>query len=382
MNGVADCGRRHFCARALEAGLATLSEPIFAGFLNSSEGDRRWSEAAAWRWYRRQPWLVGFNYIPSTAINTTEMWQKSSFDLPTIKREMNIAGSVGFNCARVFLQYLVWQSDPQGLKERMNQFLRVTSSHGIKVLWVLFDDCRFGGIAEPFLGKQPAVVPGEYSYGWTPSPGPSRVVNRSDWPQLRKYVSDITRTFRSDPRVLAWDLYNEPGNTHMGNKSLPLLTAVFRWARRAKTSQPLTVAVWDRGLTELKEIDATILANSDVITFHNYGDRRFLLPEIAGLTKTGRPLICSEWMARETGSTIANILPIFYQRHVGSMLWGLVNGKTQTNYHWGSKAGSPPPALWQHDLFHGNLKPYDPSEIALLKKFIRMSHSAHAAIAQ
>jgi hypothetical protein len=379
MNPVAECGRRRFCARALEAGLAALSEPVFARSLLSSEDNRPWSKAAAWRWYRRQPWLLGFNCIPSTAINSTEMWQKSTFDLPTIEREMRVAGGVGFNCARVFLQYLVWQNDPQGLKERLNQFMRVTAGQGIKILWVLFDDCAFGGGTEPLLGKQPPVVAGEYANGWTPSPGPSRVVNQSDWHDLHKYVIDLLRTFHSDPRVLGWDLYNEPGNTHMGNKSLPLLRAVFTWARQVSPSQPVTVAVWDRGLKQMKEIDETIIANSDVITFHDYGSRDFLLSQITDVTKTGRPLICSEWMARETGSTIANNLPIFYQRRIGSMLWGLVNGKTQTDYHWGSKAGSPPPALWQHDLFHGNPKPYDPSEIALLKKYIGMSHSEHAA---
>ena len=58
------------------------------------------------------------------------------------------------------------------------------------------------------------------------------------------------------------------------------------------------------------------------------------------------------------------------------MFWGLVNGKTQTNYHWGSKAGEPPPGVWQHDIFRGDLTPYDDKEIQLLQRYSRMGNSA------
>jgi hypothetical protein len=296
------------------------------------------------------------------------MWQKDTFDAGTIEREMNTATTVGFNCARVFVQYLVWESDPEGLKTRMDQLLQMASRHGIRIMWVLFDDCAFGGMTEPFLGKQPAVIPGEYGNGWTPSPGPSRARDRNYWPKLQQYVDQLMLRFRSDRRVLAWDLYNEP---HA--ETLPLLIEVFNWARRTKPSQPVTVGAWSR---QSKEVEAAILANSDVISFHNYGDIGAMTLELTQLAQTGRPLICTEWMARQTGSTIANILPLLYDRRVGSIIWGLVNGKGQANYHWGSKAGAPPPKIWQHDIFRGDLTPYDPSEVAFLRKYIKMRRAA------
>ena len=43
----------------------------------------RWSEARAAQWYAAQPWLVGSNYIPATAINELEMWQAETFDPAT-----------------------------------------------------------------------------------------------------------------------------------------------------------------------------------------------------------------------------------------------------------------------------------------------------------
>jgi hypothetical protein len=179
--------------------------------------------------------------------------------------------------------------------------------------------------------------------------------------------------FRSDQRVLAWDVYNEPGNTNMGDKSLPLLQSVFVWARQAAPTQPLTAGFWSPKLKDLNEV---MFGQSDVISFHLYAGPGATKRKIAELQKRGKPLLCTEWLNRPMGSTFGDILPIFRQNRVGSMFWGLVNGKTQTNYHWGSKAGDPPPRVWQHDIFHGDLTPYDQNEIDLLKKYIRMSTSA------
>jgi hypothetical protein len=281
---------------------------------------------------------------------------------------MALAQRIGLNCARVFVQYLVWENDPEGLKQRMDKFLAIAAKHGVKTMFVLFDDCAFGTMTEPFLGKQPDVNPGEYANGWTPSPGPSRVVNRDAWPKLEAYVKDLLGRFGSDQRVLAWDIYNEPGNTNMGAKSLPLLKAVFVWARQAAPTQPLTAGFWSPKLTDLNEM---MLGQSDVISFHEYGRPDVMKHKITELRKEGRPLICTEWMNRPLGSTFAAILPVLFQDRTGSMFWGLVNGKTQTNYHWGSKAGAPPPQVWQHDIFRGDLTPYDQNELELLTHYIR-----------
>jgi len=51
----------------------------------------RWSQKRANDWYESQPWLVGSNFIPSTAINELEMWQADTFDLATIDRELGWA---------------------------------------------------------------------------------------------------------------------------------------------------------------------------------------------------------------------------------------------------------------------------------------------------
>src|ERR1700683_3290584 len=83
----------------------------------------RWTETAANAWYAKQPWLVGSNYIPATAINELEMWQADTFDPQRIDTELGWAQSIGLNTMRVFLNDLLWLQDPDGFKKSIHTFL-------------------------------------------------------------------------------------------------------------------------------------------------------------------------------------------------------------------------------------------------------------------
>ena len=333
----------------------------------SEDTSGRWSVAQAQAWYERQPWIRGLNFVPSTSINTTELWQAETFDPATIGRELGWAHDLGFNSTRVFVQYLVWKHDPDGLKKRMEQFLALADQHGLSTMFCLFDDCKFSG-KEPYLGKQDDPVPGILGSGWTPSPGHARVSDRSAWPNLEKYITDVVGHFANDKRVIAWDLYNEPGNSGTGNASLPLLEAAFAWARRAKPTQPLTVGPWNGGLRELNKASLQL---SDIISFHNYGGLGAVRGQIAALRSEKRPILCTEWMARTLGSTFKTHLPLFKQERVGCYSWGLVNGKMQCQYPWSSKKDDPEPKLWHHDILRRDGSPYLPAELEFLRTFLR-----------
>src|SRR5436189_1526774 len=98
----------------------------------------RWSPEKAAAWYKEQPWLVGCNYIPSTAVNQLEMWQAHTFDPKTIDRELGYAAELGFTSVRVFLHDLPWRDDPVGFVKRIDRFLEIADQHQIKVMFVLF----------------------------------------------------------------------------------------------------------------------------------------------------------------------------------------------------------------------------------------------------
>ena len=325
--------------------------------------DARWTVERVNAWYGAQPWLVGCNFIPSTAVNQLEMWQADTFDPATIDRELQWASGLGMNAVRVFLHDLAWEADAEGFKKRIETFLGIAQKRGIRTMFVLFDDCWN---ETPKIGRQPDPVRGVHNSGWLQSPGKSCVNAPESWPRLQRYVQDIVGTFASDRRILAWDVYNEPGNSGQDDRSLPLLKKVFEWARAAKPDQPLTAGIWC-GRPALNEFQ---LAQSDFVSFHNYDGPDALRSQIEALQKHGRPVVCTEWL-RRGNSEVAACLPVFKQAHVGCFNWGLVAGKTQTIYPWGAAKDSPEPKRWFHDLLRKDGTPFDAAEVASFRELTR-----------
>ncbi len=353
--------------------ITLLLIPIFfIGILNASSQDttQRWSKQKAWDWYNKQPWLCGFNYIPAYAINYTAMWDKTTFDAVSIDKELALAEKSGMNVLRAVLQYAVYEDDPAYFLKTLDTFMGICAKHKIKFTPALFDDCVFGITFEPKVGKQPEPLAGWYAWAWSPSPGHSMVVDESTHPRLEKYVKDVIGKFKNDPRICFWDLYNEPTNGGLGSATFPLLKKVVTWAREINPSQPISIDIWNGN----KRLNDIAVAASDIISFHNYGKKEALQKQIDELKQYNRPLINTEWMNRPNGSTIADNLEVFHKENVGNMLWGLVNGKTQTDLPWGHRPGDPPQKVWQHDLYHGDFTPYDPQEIETIERYTRMKN--------
>ncbi|HEV3225068.1 MAG TPA: glycoside hydrolase family 2 TIM barrel-domain containing protein [Puia sp.] len=317
-----------------------------------------WTKAAAGQWYTRQGWLRGCDFIPSNAVNQLEMWQSETFDTARISIELGYAQSIGLNCMRVFLHHLAWQQDPGGFKKRMDQYLTIAQGKNIKTIFVFFDDCWNESY---YAGTQPAPKPGIHNSGWLRDPGKLLYDDSTLMHVLETYVKDVLKTFENDPRILLWDLYNEPGNSNYRNKSMVLLKNVFRWSREVNPSQPLSAGVWNKDLVELNNYQ---LGESDVITYHNYEDEKVHILVIDSLKKYGRPLICTEYMARLRNSTFFNIMPMLKREHVAAINWGLVSGKTNTKYAWDTPIpdGSEP-KVWFHDIFRPDGTPYSQREV-------------------
>jgi hypothetical protein len=295
------------------------------------------------------------------------MWDKTSWDAVAIDKELALAERTGLNVLRCVLQYAVYADDPAYFVGVFDQFLGICAKHKIKVVPIFFDDCVFGLEHDPKVGRQPDPLPGWYAWAWSPSPGHTLVIDQGRHYLLEKYVKAVLSRFKNDDRILLWDLYNEPTNGGMGTASLPLVRRTIRWAREVNPSQPLSIAVWN-GNAALNNI---ILSFCDVVTFHNYANLQGLTVGMDSLSRWQRPVFCTEWLNRYTGSLIQTNLAMMKERKVGCMLWGLVNGKTQTNLPWGHRPGDPVSPVWQHDIFKGDLTPYDPEEIRILMEATR-----------
>ncbi|MEP7251483.1 MAG: cellulase family glycosylhydrolase [Ginsengibacter sp.] len=337
---------------------------VFSGNLIAQSERSVWSKEKAKSWYASQSWPVGANYISSNAINQLEMWQAATFDSTLIDKELGYAEGIGMNVMRVFLHHLAWQADKSGFKNRMKAYLRAADKHHIKTMFVFFDDVWQDTYK---AGKQPDPKPGTHNSGWIQDPGKLIYMDLSSVDMLEKYVKDILTTFKNDKRILLWDLYNEPGNSGHKNESMPLLKNIFKWGRQINPIQPLSAGVWALDLKELNEFQ---LDNSDVITYHNYGDEIAHQKWIDSfLLKTERPLICTEYMARTRNSHFENIMPILKAHKIGAINWGLVSGKTNTIYAWDTPIpdGSEP-AVWFHDVFRKDGTPYKAEEAEFIKK--------------
>ena len=340
-----------------------------------------WTKQEAKDWYAKQGWLVGADFLPSTAINQLEMFQEASFDTATINKELGWAAGIGMNTMRVYLHDLLYQQDSAGFFKRLDVFLDISAKHKIKPIFVLFDSCW-----DPFpkLGKQRAPKPGVHNSGWVQSPGFEALKDSTQYPRLENYVKGTVAHFANDERVLAWDIWNEPDNTNDSSYGkielpkkvdyvLPLMKNAFGWARSVNPVQPLTAGIWAGDWTShetLKPIEKASVDESDVISFHNYNDANDFEKRIKQLQQYDRPLICTEYMSRGNGSFFEGSLPIAKKYNVGAINWGLVNGKSQTIYPWDSwrKTYTKEPELWFHDIFQKDGKPYRQAEVDLIKK--------------
>jgi len=324
----------------------------------------QWTPEQAQEWYAQQGWLSGCDYIPATAINQIEMWSEETYDHDQIDKEMGWAEDLGFRTMRVFLSSVVYNHDPEGMKERMDDFLDICKSHGVKPFFVFFDDCWDEKSA---YGKQREPVPGKHNSGWVQDPSKAlRADTTALFANLEAYVKDIVGTFRNDDRVLMWDLYNEPGNRQYKNESIPLVRNSFKWAREAGNTQPLTVGIWTE---ELKDLNKLQLELSDVTSYHGYGPALVHTHAHDTLKLLGRPIFCTEYMARKFGGTFQDNMPVLKELNIAAINWGFVSGKTNTIFAWNDpRPDGKEPELWFHDIIRQDGTPFSEEEIATIKK--------------
>ena len=348
----------------------------------------RWSAERARNWWDRHPQPVGCNFIPSTAVNQLEMWQAASFDEETIRRELGFAAGLGFNTVRVYLHDLLWDQDNDGFLQRVEAFLDAASGNGIAAIFVLFDDVWN---PEPRLGPQPEPIPGRHNSQWVASPGRAALAayggdggDAATRDRLERYVRGVMSHFAADDRVWLWDLYNEPGgypspgSEPVGVACLPLLRDAFDWARDVSPSQPLTSGLWWNPMNPLpSEIESLLRDRSDIISFHHYGAVSELEELCRRLqSETDRPLLCTEYFARNLESRFESHLPLFRELSIGAISWGLVSGRTQTIYPWWSwfqkeeRDAPPEPDVWFHDILRADGTAFDDDEVAFLRSHL------------
>lgn len=350
----------------------TLAATASVGLFQSARADEpkpeveangRWTVERAQAWGKKQGWIVGCNYVPTYAVNQIEMWQKLTFDPQVIDSELGLVEQTGMNTVRVFVHDLLWRDQRDDFFGNVGKFFDLCEKHGLRVIFNFFTN---GGAEGSVIGPQPAPKPFVHNSQWRQTPGKEAVINKPEkWSMMEDYVMDTMTTFRSDERILFWDLFNEPANSGNREMTLGFLKLLWSWARKIDTPFPMTSAIQS---TRPAPIANFLIENSDVLSFHCYANLEGMKKDVERYQKYNRPLICKEWMARQRHSTVMDILPYLKEQNVGAINWGLIPGKLQTNYPWGWGPEKGEPDVWFHDLYREDHTPYDPKEIELFQK--------------
>lgn len=351
-----------------------------------------WSKEKAWAWYNSRPWIRGCNYTPSRCVSRLDVWQSYGFEetLVCAERELKLAAETGFNTIRLILEFINWDQEHDGFMERFDRFLDVAWKYGISAMICFGNDCKPPkdenwkplclGPQNNHLGTHGGVslVQGDPSkiIGYDPIDEPENA------PRYYEWVREIIETHKQDPRICIWDLYNEPGNSNRAKLTMKHMVKFFEIAREIDPIQPITSGAFEiHGEEPLRDVEQWALDHSDIISFHNYESYEDMILNIKRLKRYGRPIINTEWMARPRHNTIQEILPLFYLENIGSYSYGLVAGRRQHYEPWDNMWKEWENGirrdydfrLWFHDLYRPSLRPYDPNEIDMIKKYAKLA---------
>ena len=355
----------------------------------------RWSKEKAWEWYHSRPWMRGCNYMSADCANRVDQWQSLGFEerFKTTERELSLMQETGFNTVRLILEYVVWKEEHDGFMERFDRYLSLCAKYGISCMIVLANDCM---PPKTELWKMPYLGEQQYDWGYhggkkhsqhAPHKEPAPHFYLDD-PETRedyfRMVEEIVTRYRDDERICVWDLYNEPGNSRREEITLPNVKRMFETVRSINPSQPLTAGIHHFPKNEnepFNEVMQYLLDHSDIISYHCYKPYEEHIRIIKRLKKAERPLLNTEWLGRCLGNTVFDLFPLFYLEGIGCYNWGFVAGKYQTYEPWEGtwKRYEADPTLnidftkWFHDLYRPNHRPYDPREIALIKRFCALA---------
>ncbi|MBR3222995.1 MAG: cellulase family glycosylhydrolase [Kiritimatiellae bacterium] len=372
----------------------------FAAFAAPRTGP--WTKEQAWKWYRAQPWMRGCNYMPASAANRVDQWQElgSEERFKEVERELALAESIGFNTLRIIIEeqgFAVWYAEHDGFMERFERYLQIMERHKMRAIVVLGNDCSRPKEIWSFPKTGPQPCDWGYHGGRKRSqhgsfPGAVGYTCMDD-PGLRErffaMCEEVMTKYRADQRIVFWDLWNEPGS---GNRRKPehvaLVRRIFDLAWKINPVHPLAADVWTGhyGMSHDDVNNPQVLAGamSDIISYHCYDDYEAQVRLLSKLRRFyGRPLVNTEWLARIKHNDVFTAYPLYYVEGVGCTCWGFVAGKYQTYEPWegmwneiekGSEIGkSYDMTKWFHDLYRPSLRPYDPKEIELIKRFNKMA---------
>lgn len=326
---------------------------------------------------------IGAEYQPSRSSNAG-WWANFDAYAAGIARELRqTQRALGFTAIRVFLHSMLYRADPSGLLDKIDRFLTIAKDSGMGVGFVFFDDCwSHSGfnLSDPCQPRK-----GVHNGCWMASPQDwERTVNpETDLNKtvagFENYVKDTVSRFRGDPRVLWWEIFNEPhlppSKFPQGDFSQALRHAAYGWATAAEPSQPV-LSCWDEN-TDTQLVDHHQYAShwglaKNGVFVNKSGSMRGGLVTEAGArwyqgqpTDSGSPLTVIDWLSRLRAlGDSAPFVP-------GAMLaWEVMVSNSNTRWHWGDPEGTPEPSIPWHQHVFPDGTPVSYTEAAAIRRYV------------
>lgn len=339
----------------------------------------RWSLEKANAYMESFGVVKGVNYVPSYCYSYIEIWHH--FREEWIVRELGYAKEIGINSLRIFVAACQWETRRELVCQNLDRFLTIASEMGFAIMLTLQPNTYQipGQMLEE--GEDPFQIcyqPSGHDRSWNYKG--ARIFDckglwKEDKKGILQFISEIVARYGQDRRVSFWDLYNEPWE-----ECRELLEDAFSCAREQNPIQPLSSCwrAWDL---------------SDIITFHCYeqpgkaphkqaGGIHYLSfeDELTRATASGRPVLCTECVARTFGNELKAFLPYYSRMHIGFFVWGFCAGSAQYQIPWEWPVGSPEPKRWFQCLLYPDGTPFDVEEINLIQQFHFTSEEATSPV--
>ena len=225
--------------------------------------------------YADYRWLRGFNMIPSWGARIEQAWW--DYDGSRFRQEAALAKDANANTIRLWIEFTAWMADPDRVQAAFMDAVTALSELDLLVMPCLFNRWHDW----------------DYDYGGTYNEDLCRNIE----PRL-EYVRTLVEPLIADPRILTWDLCNEPAacrlDDPMAARELHWLNRVADTVRRAGAQQPITIGTHQTG--DNMDIFAPLC---DVLCCHPYGrtpeELRQMLAVCASVQKRhNKPMLSNE----------------------------------------------------------------------------------------
>ena len=305
--------------------------------LSASAYRKQMTEKQAWEWHKRVGVIKGFNQPEPAYTGQTNL------------QIMQRAKALGFNSVRFWIQ----GNDADETIAYLRQMIADASKCGLTVSPVIRN------IHDWF-----------YEY-----------YNRGEKQPLdmyEKFIKRVVGAFRSDERIVMWDVWNEPDvwDDDRTRQEMEIIIKLADWCHEVDATQPITSCIfWDTTNKSPIEHNYRRMAESkmDLHNFHSYelansrtDNGEDSIRQLQSISN--RPLVCTECLTRPNGSGMVRSLAVLSRYGAHFYSWGLFANDSNWDIRWHTSAYDPYDPMF-HNVLYADGDIIDSRDIEALRSY-------------